>query len=320
MTKLFHAKPFVIAEVGSNWTNFQEAKDSIQIAKQCGADAVKFQVFSRHGLYGFEKEDCSLEHALPLEWLPQLKEKADACGIEFMCTAFSPELVEAVDPFVEVHKIASSDNTTPQMLEAVKKAGKPILLSCGASSKSDIALALQVLGDANVTLLYCNSAYPSTRHNLFLIEELKTYGRPVGLSDHSLDCIYAPLSAVKHFGAQVIEKHFTAFPQRDTPDRGHSLDPGAFKVMVEYLRGTRDGGLNPTSEEKDMFLRHNRRLIAIKDLKPGDVLKYGDNYGAYRSLEDDSHGLSPFAWGLVEGKQLTKPIGIGKGVAVSDIQ
>ena len=324
MTRLFEAKPFIIAEVGSNWESFEHAKDSISLAKQCGADAVKFQAFSVDALYGlpFEYIDSELVgHELPLEWLPKLKEKADACGIEFMCTAFSPELVAAVDPYVSVHKVASSDLSYPQLLIAVAETGKPVILSTGASSRGDIRSAIGVLDEfgARVVLMYCAAAYPSRRHNLYLMRELQAaFGKPVGLSDHSRDVIYAPLSAHREFGAVCIEKHFTAFPDIATPDRHHSLTSDEFKIMVDYIRGTRDGGLNPTSEEKDMFLRHNRRLIATADISPNELLEYGKNFGAYRSLEDDTRGLSPFGWGSLQGRKATKAIARGKGIAPGD--
>lgn len=340
MTKLFSAKPFIIAEVGSNWQNFQDAKDSIQMAKQCGADAVKFQLFTHEALYGksyfdachiHSTEPCGpneMSYALPLEWLPKLKEKADAAGIELMCSAFSPELVKAVDPFVSVHKVASSDLTDPFMLQAVKDTGKPVILSCGASSKNDIGIAVdgypgiswQGFGDTPLVLLYCNAAYPSRRHNLFLMEELKGAGVPVGLSDHSLDVIYAPLSAVRHFGAVVIEKHFKLNDSLKTPDSEHSLNRDSFKCMVDYIRGTRDGGLNPTSEEKAMFLRHNKRLLATKDIAEGELLQYGVNFASLRSLEDDTQGLVPFFWEALHGKPIRFSVRAGQGLSILAVQ
>ena len=350
MTRLFEAKPYIIAEVGSNWTSFEHAKDSISLAKQCGADAVKFQAFTYSALYGSSMKEVvrarieatgrynsdvvmaleskniqdELDTALPLDWLPKLKEKADACGIEFMCTAFSPELVKAVDPFVAVHKVASSDLSYPQLLDAVAKTGKPIILSTGASSRGDIALALNALGSAQdrTVLMYCSAAYPSRRHNPYLMRELREhFGRPVGFSDHSTDVIFAPLFAAREMGAVVIEKHFTAFPELDTPDRPHSLDADGFKCMVDYIRGKREGGLNPTSEEKPMFLRHNRRLVATRDIPQGEMLQYGINYGAYRSLQDDDRGLSPFFWNHEKGpeaKRASHAIARGKGIGPGD--
>ncbi len=316
MTKLFEAKPFIIAEIGSNWTSFEQAKDSISFAKQAGANAVKFQLFDYKCLYGFYPKiengldgfwnDNGIDRGLQdisdpymtIEWLPKLKEKADACGIEFMCSAFSPELYDAIDPFVSVHKIASSEIGYPQLLEKVKSKGKPIILSVGASSKGDIEHAMRILrGGPQVVLMYCCSSYPSRMYNLFYMQDLKeTFNVPVGLSDHSTDVYYPALSSVHHFGAVAIEKHVNFF-DIETPDSGHSLSKDDFRLMCEVLHGKRDyKHFNPMPEEKDMFLRHNRRLIATKDIHPGDPFKYGENFGAYRSLKDDPNGLSPFAW------------------------
>lgn len=326
MTQLFKSQPFIIAEIGSNWTNFGEAKDAISYAKQAGADAVKFQLFDDSAMYGpgirgsWYTGPLATLHQLPQEWLPKLKEKANACGIEFMCSAFSPELYDAVDPFVEVHKIASSELTHPHLLERVKAKGKPILLSVGASSKGDVAQAMQILrGGPQVVLLYCVAAYPARQYNLFKMEDLKQFGVPVGLSDHSLDVVYPALSAVKHFGAVVIEKHVNFALCGKTPDAKHSLSGDDFVYMCEHLRGKRDSSFNPAPEERDMFLRHNRRLIAIRDIAVGDAFRYGENFGAYRALEDDSAGVSGFMWqDLVKSSGAKQAIKAGQPIAPED--
>ncbi len=337
MTRLHDAtpdNPFIIAEVGSNWTVLNHCKDSIAAAKACGADAVKFQAFDDLSLYG-RMTIYDNPYKLPLHWIPELKEKANACGIELMVTAFSPELVNAVDPFVEVHKIASSDLTCPHMLKAVKAKGKPILLSCGGSNQMDIAMALAILDGADVTLMYCNSAYPSQEHNLFQIESMqRKFLNKVGFSDHSLDVIYAPLSACKHFNVSVIEKHVTFF-EITGPDGGHSLDATQFKRMCDYLRGKNDPYIvGPSAEEHSMFLRHNRRLLAISDIAPGEVFRFGKNYGSFRSLENDTRGVIPFAWNYdpalakfgfkedmgFEGRQAKHAIKMGIGICRDDIE
>jgi sialic acid synthase SpsE len=328
VTRLFDAKPFVIAEVGSNWETFEHAKDSISLAKNCGADAVKFQAFSFEALHGWSTSiegDHPYAYELPLSWLPKLKEKADACGIEFMCSAFSPELVEAVDPFVSVHKVASSDLSYPQLLKAVAKTGKPVLLSTGASSRGDIQLALNTLLQVHarpheMIPLYCVAAYPALQADLRVMAEMEKVWGPVGFSDHTPGTFMAIEAARR--GAVVIEKHFTAFPELETPDRPHSLTADEFKIMVDHIRGKRAPVIGPTPEEKAMLLRHNRRLIATKDISTNDKLMFGQNYGAYRSLEDDTRGLSPFGWNDPsygpEGKRATKAIQRGKAIGPGD--
>jgi N,N'-diacetyllegionaminate synthase len=302
---------YIISEVGSNWTNLSDCLESISASKACGADAVKFQAFDSRSLYGIRSNPIAYE--LPLEWLPALKEKADACGIDFMCTAFSPYLLQMVNPFVTAHKIASSNLTDPILLAAAQRTGKHVYLSCGASSMGDVTRAASEFRD-KLTLLYCVSAYPSRYHNLFMMEDLKKLGFPVGYSDHTTDIVYSPLSAVKHFGATVLEKHVT-FIEADTPDRPHSLTRDEFKFMVDVIRGKRSIEYNPQPEELDMFLRHNVRLIATKDLTAGSILVFGENFGIHRSLKDDYDGYSGFAWSHFDGQTLKVDIAAGQGLS-----
>lgn len=334
MTRLYDAKPFIIAELGSNWRELSDITNAIHLIKAMGADALKLQAFDHQALYGLpptpkgftnvgDLDDGEPAGKLDLAWFPAIKEKCDKAGLELMCSAFSPELVWAVDPFIEVHKVASSCLSHVKLLEAVRETGKPVLLSTGASSKADVHLALQRLNPVKTTLLYCNAAYPSTHHNLFQIDALRQeFNLPVGLSDHSLDAVYTPLAAVRFHGATIIEKHFTPIPHIETPDSKHSLDGTDFKIMVDHLRGKADtSAFGPSREEKAMFLRHNVRLVASKDVAPGDLLAYGKNYGAFRSLEDDSHGMSPFFWNHEkgpEGKRAVKAIKAGTGVGPGD--
>lgn len=322
MTKLGTAKPFIIAEIGSNWETLSQAVESIGIAAACGAHAVKFQAFDSASLFGHDVPN--VPKGIDLAWIPKLKEKADACGVEFMCTAFSPELVKSVDPFVSVHKIASSDNTWPELYQAIAETGKPVIVSCGATNVLGLAPMIELL-KAPTYLLYCSAAYPARGHNLFAMEQLKKLGKPIGLSDHSLDVVYAPLSAVQHFGAVVIEKHFTAFDTMDTPDVMHSLNQKEFKIMCDFILGKVPLDADCKEfEEKPMFLRHNRRLIATCHINHGDVLQYGKNFGAYRSLVDDVVGLAPSSANMVPdkfkvtGKRATRAIEQGQAIGPQD--
>jgi len=333
------SRPLIIAEVGSNFRNFDDCKNSVQMSKAVGADVVKFQLFDHESLYGMKRGavgttkvwdgtglpgelDPRMPGQLDPTWLPKLKEKADAAGIKFMCTAFSLEGLAIVDKYVDMHKIASSDLSYVELLKAAAKTGKPILLSTGGSSKGDVARALDVLAGADVTVMYCASAYPSRMHNLFNMDYLReTFGKPVGISDHSLDVVYAPLSAVRHHGATVIEKHFTIIPDVDTPDRPHSLDVDQFKYMVDAIRDkVKQVGHAPTPEEKDMLTRHNRRLIVTKPIKAGEHLLAGKNYGSYRSLKDDTHGLSGFESEVVNMKVAAKDLLVGDSVGPGDFE
>lgn len=314
--------PFIIAEVGSNFESFDDCIESIKTAYICGASAVKFQMFNSADLYGYDANPDL--QCLPKEWLGKLSLCAIDLGIDFMCTAFSPEGIKIVDPYVKVHKIASSDITDPKMLQAVKATGKPVILSTGAAEWLDIFYALHGNNrgwsgfgpTADVVLLYCNSAYPSKRHNLFAMDELKSFGPPVGFSDHSTDVIYAPVSAVRHFGAVVIEKHFK-LREMCTPDAGHSLLPEEFKVMCDRIRSPDIGGHNP--EEDHMRHTNQRRLVVTKDLEPGTILKYGVNFGGYRSTQPTASPVSPMFWEDFDGGTISIRMPAGTALLRSDI-
>ena len=333
--------PFIIAEIGSNWRTLEDCLTSIALAKASGADAVKFQAFTAEALYG---NGPHLEGAqvgtLPLDWLPTLKAKADSVGIEFMCTAFSPELVDAVDPFVNVHKVASAEMTHVRILERIRATGKPVFMSTGASSGGDIRKALAVLQECNddtynhdkcnrahtsVVLLYCVAAYPARRVRMSRIGMLKdNFNLPVGFSDHTTDVITIPWFATIVYGACVIEKHVNFIEGLVSPDSPHSLSSDEFKEMCFWINrkvqssGTL-GDLGPTVEENPFILRHNRRLIATKDIQVGDTLEEGKNFGIHRSLKDDRHGYSPFKVVDVHGRSALKPIQAGDSIGPGDV-
>lgn len=321
---------FIIAEVGSNWKSLEDCLDSIASAKECGADAVKFQMYSAEELYGKTTEEvgCAGQPGImdiPIEmkgilnpaWLPKLKEKADSCGIELMVTAFSVSGLNYVDHFVSRHKIASSDLCYVELLSRAATTGRPIYLSMGASSLSDIDKALHYTGPLT-TLLYCVSSYPSTNINLAHITVLRRrFDIPIGYSCHTSDWRTA-VGAFYH-GASVIEKHFK-LRDMDTPDSPHSILPEDFKKMVDAIREGKDSITFPHPSEIDMLKRHNRRLIAVKPIGKGEALVYNQNYGCYRSLVDDLEGLSGFKYHEVNGKLSAKVLNPGDAITPTSIE
>lgn len=294
----------VIAEIGSCFKGFEQAKDAITMAKRSGADYVKFQLHSHQDLYGYGS-DLPNPGSIDPDWLPKLADKAAAADIGFMCTAFSPEKLELVDKFVDIHKIASSDLTHTRLLEAARETQKHVLLSTGASGQADIKEALQILGPA-AQLMYCVSAYPARAVDLGMISVLGELSqRPVGFSDHTTDYLTIPKMA-QDLGATFLEKHVNFFGV-DCPDSPHSLDGHEFLAMTKHLRGE----AVPVLGETDMMTMHNRRLVATATISPGSVFKEGINFGAYRVKEPDSVGLSPFLINRVAGKTCQKYLNAG---------
>lgn len=287
--------------------------------KAIRADAVKFQLFSKKELYGTDEPPSPWE--LPREWIPELAEKAKTLDIEFMCSAFSPEGMEYIDPFVKRHKIASAELTHLRMLQTAKRLGKPVILSTGAHNEADIRKAVETLYPCHITLLHCVAAYPTLDANLPRIEALKLIFPQcdVGFSDHTTDYSTIPVLAAKAYDIAVLEKHFKLNDMK-TPDNGHSLNPDQFKDMVDYIRGERFPSLMVSREEKDMLLRHSRRLIATKSIRPGDELKEGINYGMFRAKTDQGRALPCWSVSQIEGLISKKALNIGDGITPDVLQ
>lgn len=223
----------VICEIGSNFKTFDDCIQSIDDAKACGADIVKFQYYDNIDLSGVPGDRQCLPELNPLAV------HAALTGIEFMCTAFSPAKYQAIDRFVKRHKIASSEITHLDLLETVASLGKPVLLSTGGALPEEVDQALGILAGCPVTLMFCVAEYPARivdfRH---LLDMKDRYGHryAYGYSDHSSDVLNVPVLARNH-GAVIIEKHVNFAGHSDTPDARHSLSREEFQLMVKHLKG-----------------------------------------------------------------------------------
>lgn len=323
LSRILAAKPYIIAEVGSNWDEFGDLIHSISMAAKCGANAVKFQRLSDMDMYGVEDPASNLA-IFPDEWLPQLKEKADACGIDFMCSAFSVEGFKAVDPFVTAHKIASCDFNNLPLVRFVAKLGKPIVLSCGGQCLSDIRAVTSELKSRNVefVLLYCNSSYPSVEHDLFEIGRLREFSQYIGFSDHSIDVINAPKIAYRVFDAVLIEKHFSLDHIEESADYDHSITQDQFKRMVDAVRGPEFPASFGTGEEDVFRVRDTRKAKAVVNIKVGERLKHRVNYEFFRSTSFSAAlvgGFSPMLVDKVENVQVKVALKAGEPIKLGDL-
>mgnify|MGYP001568994895 CR=1 FL=1 len=223
---------FIIAEAGVNHNGSIElARHLISVAKACGADAVKFQLFRADQLGRPEIKHLELTYANIID----LYGRCRAQEIEFMCTPFDLEAMSFLVPLLKRVKIASGCIANVPLLEAACDSHLPVVLSTGMAKMGDVAFALDILGGA--TLLHCTSAYPCPLQDVNL-RAMRTLGDhfklPVGYSDHT-DGIIVPLAAVG-MGAGIIEKHLTLSRAADGPDHLSSLEPKAFAEMVSHIR------------------------------------------------------------------------------------
>ena len=305
---------YIIADIGSNWRTKEDCLQSIFYAHKAGADAVKFQYFSHEKLYGFKSK--MFPGSLQRDWIAHLHKKAIAHGIDFMVTPFHDKDVKFLNRYVDRWKISSSDITYYPLLEAVGETGKQIILSCGASNDENIRRALEVLKDNDVILLYCVSSYPSVEDDYFYIKYLADkYGVQTGYSDHTLQ-VYNGLLMCDLMGGVVYEKHFKIADMK-SPDNGHSLDYLSFSRMTMRYHGDFKPYQMKNFGEDDMYKYHNRRLVVTKDIKRGDIFKYGTNFGYYRSTIKCDYSYEVDRK-VVDGRKSTCFISAGSSICGGD--
>ncbi len=286
---------FIIAEVSANHgQEFNRAVSLIKKAKECGADAVKFQAYTPDTMtINIDNEYFRIEHPewggqtlyelykkayTPWKWFKELKKIAEDTGIIFLCTAFDKTSVDMLEELnICAHKIASFELVDLPLIEYAAKTRKPLIMSTGMADMDEIQEAFDTAkksGAEEIILLKCVSSYPAEPQemNLRTILDMKDrFNCPVGLSDHSLG-IGASVCAVV-LGAAVIEKHFTLSRGIKTPDSFFSIEPHELKDLIDNIRiaekaiGKVHYGLTD-EEKKSMIFR--RSLFVVKDVKAGE--------------------------------------------------
>lgn len=326
---------YIIAEMSANHDqNFEKAVKIIEAAKKAGADALKTQTYTADTItldcdneyfriHGTVWEGQNLyklyqEALTPWEWLPRLQKVCNELGMDFFSSPFDNTAVDFLEKMdVPLYKIASFELVDIPLLKRVAKTGKPIIMSTGMATADEIEEAIRTIHDAGgpaVALLKCTSAYPAPLEemNLNTIPYfIKTYGVPVGLSDHTMRSA-AAVAAVA-LGGCIIEKHLTLSRQDPGPDSSFSTEPEEFKSMVDDIRAVEKALGNATYEitEKQKENRVFRRsLFVVKDIKAGEVLSK-DNVRSIRP----GHGLHTRYLEQVLDKKAV--VDIKKGVPLS---
>ena len=285
-------KTFVIAEAGANHNkNFNQALKLIEIAKESGADAVKFQTYSSETLYSKNTPNFAGYHninqlikdiELPRDWQKSLKAHCDMMDIEFMSTPFDEKAVEElVDLGVKRLKIAGFEATDVRFLDIVASTKLPLIISAGIGCSLDFIGKIEEVcysrGCNDLTILHCNNAYPTPQKdiNLSTIKDIKTYYPlvKVGLSDHTMNVLTPSLAVT--MGATVIEKHFTISRNLPGPDHPFALEPKELKEMIDNIRLT-EVSLGSKKEQytqsEESFSKARRSIIAKDYINAGEVL------------------------------------------------
>lgn len=290
---------YIIAEAGSNHNgDFATAIALINVAADCGADAVKFQTFTADALvaktshpiatlndefarYGKTVHEMFAEVEMPIDWLPRLRDHCITRGITFLSTPFderSGDLLAALD--MPAFKVASYEIVHIPLIQHLARLGKPLLMSTGMASVGEIEDAIDaVLGEGNdqIALFHCPIGYPVSAGNvnLAVMDTLRqTFGIPIGLSDHTLG-IVMPISAVAR-GANLIEKHFTLDSSQPGPDHGFAVGPAELGALVSGVRAVEQAIGDPQKRclpsEQLHYVRGRRSLFANVEIDAGQAI------------------------------------------------
>lgn len=325
-------KTYIIAELSANHNgSLQTALDSIKAAKEAGADAIKLQTYRADTItLDCNKNDFLIdggtlwdgktlyqlyeEAFTPWEWHEELFSYARSIGIDIFSSPFDKSAVDFLEQFnPNAYKIASFEITDYELVEYVASKGKPIIISTGIAKEEEILDVVKIcksVGNENIVLLKCTSAYPAPLEeaNLYMIPNMaEKYDVVAGFSDHTIGST-APLVAVT-LGAKVIEKHFIIDKSIGGPDSQFSMDKKEFTSMVEEIRkvekllGCVDYSLNEKRESQRRFCRS---LYVSKDIKKGELFS-DENIKSVRP----GYGLHPKYKKDIIGKKATKDYTLG---------
>ncbi|MFJ2030323.1 pseudaminic acid synthase [Streptosporangium sp. NPDC087985] len=318
------AAPYVIAEMSGNHDgDLTTAMKIVDAVAASGAHALKLQTYradtitidadgpsfrvSRgHDLWGGERLYDLYERAhTPWEWHGPIFERARSLGLTVFSSPFDPTAVDLLESLgAPAYKIASSEIVDLPLIRRVARTGKPLIISTGMASLGEMDAAVQAArgaGCEHLVLLGCTAAYPAavSDSNLRRLPALaRTFGLPVGLSDHTPG-IGAAVAAVA-LGACVIEKHVTLDRAGGGVDAAFSLEPDELSALVvESDRAWQALGsavVRPVSAESE-GRRFRRSLYVVADVRAGDVASESN----VRSIRP-AGGLPPDAFTTVVGR------------------
>lgn len=238
-----------VAEVSSNHNqDLNRSLEFVNVAAECGFDAIKFQLFEVEKLFSPEARVANPQLAkrkgweLPPSFISPLASRAHELGMEFSCTPFHLEAVVLLEPFVDFYKIASYELLWPELALACAKSGKPLVISTGMADLSEVELAVTAIcknfPDVNLTILHAVSSYPAPYDecNLAAIETLRQqFGFPVGWSDHTVsDGVINAAVFGQH--ASMIEMHIDLDGKGFEFESQHCWLPEKAKQLISNIR------------------------------------------------------------------------------------
>ena len=329
-----HYKPYIIAELSANHNgSIDLALETIKMAKEMGADAIKIQTYTPDtmtidcdndefkisgGLWdGYNLYQLYEEAHTPYQWHEKLFTYAKKIGITLFSSPFDETAVDLLESLnTPAYKIASFELIDLPLIEYVAKTLKPMIMSTGMANLVEIEQAIncaQQAGCTELVILHCISAYPASAEesNLATIQDLATrFNVVVGLSDHTLNNTVAITATA--LGASVIEKHITLSRGNKGPDSEFSLEPSELKALCQETKtawqalGVAGYELKPAEQENKRF---RRSIYFVEDIAEDTIITQQH----IRRIRP-GFGLSPKYYDEIIGKKTSQSIKRGTPV------
>jgi len=336
--KLARDEVYFIAEMSANHGNdLAQALKIVDAAASSGADCLKVQTYTadtltldcdneyftiKGGLWdGRRLYELYSDASLSWEWHESIKKRCEQCDMDFLSTPFDETAVDFLEDLgVTAYKIASFELIDLPLLEYVAAKKKPMIMSCGMATVSEISEAVEVvrgINDAEIILLKCCSEYPADPDDLNLstiLDMRERFGLKIGFSDHSMgfsaDVVAASL------GACLIEKHFCLGRSTKTADSEFSMTPDEYREMVkrvqEAKRSLGDVAYGASKgEESSLVFR--RSVFATASIQKGEVFTK-DNIKVVRP----GYGAKPKYYKSLIGQVSNKDYKFGEPVEANE--
>jgi len=334
--------PFIIAEAGINHNGEPaRALEMVRLAKQAGADAIKFQTFKAAEFVGDAAQTYTYQSQgkdvtesmfemfrrceLPSDSWTVIKAECDRLNIAFLST---PQNRTDLDLLTKVGvtavKVGSDDFTNLPLLKSYATTKLPLILSCGMADMSEVYRSLQTVGALDgypTVLLLCTSQYPTPPADVNLRKLLTLKAAfpmiPMGFSDHTVGSMASSLACA--LGACVFEKHFTLGNDLPGPDHWFSESPDGLSTWVQSIRAayTMLGSdiVRPTEAELEMRKLARRSIAVIRDIQTGERLDVSNI-----ALRRPGTGLTPDLFDSMLGGTALRNLRAGELLRLGDVR
>ena len=316
---------YIIAEIGGNFTTYEQAVRLVDAAAECNVDAIKLQTYraetvaSRKAMFDMENTgkvsqfDLFRKYEIGAELHRKVFDYASSKGLDwFSSPSHESDVAMLEDLGVGVHKIGSDDAVNLPFLRHVARLGKPMILSTGMCTLEEVRESVSaILGEGNdkLILLHAITSYPTHPENVNL-GAMQTMMKAIpdldiGYSDHTLSPV-ACLCAVA-MGARMIERHFTYGKKAEGPDHMLSADPAEMKWLVDAIRTfevMRGSGIKrPADSEKTTRINNRKSIVVTRELKAGDRLGEQDI-----AIKRPGYGIPPKYFEQMIGRTLANDL------------